>query len=280
MDEWLYFMLYPGTLSRLDNLLRGAVAPLIRQVEGLPGLKCWFFIRYIDDGGAHVRLRFQVSAGAISFLYHLATERFQRVLPQVAAASAECPQRLVPLPISDEPHRGARFRLSLYEPEYGKYGGPVGVHIAEELFEASSRLALQVIDQKSEGLSQQANLAIYLMRQSVNAALPEAEQPAFWDRYSRYWSGDDQLWSSLRTAARRRASIIRSTYQGLETAADQPGVEAYSLALRRAVAKVRAASLPVSIEQLCFHWVHMMNNRLGFYPMDEAYLAQLAPMVG
>ena len=51
----------------------------------------------------------------------------------------------MPLWRPGEPSTDSGYELDLYEREYEKYGGVVGMETAEEVFESSSRLAAAIV---------------------------------------------------------------------------------------------------------------------------------------
>lgn len=121
-SEWLYVKLYCGQATA-DHVLREVVAPLVRDYEARGLVRRWFFLRY-SDPEPHLRVRlFGDPAG-------LAAE----LLPALHRAAA-------PL-VADG--RIWRVQLDTYEREVERYGGPLGVELAERLFHADSAAALRV----------------------------------------------------------------------------------------------------------------------------------------
>ncbi|MBP6633995.1 MAG: lantibiotic dehydratase [Kofleriaceae bacterium] len=139
-SDWLYAKLYTGTASA-DVLLREAVGPLVHEVmaEGLADR--WFFIRY-GDPDWHLRVRFHGEPARLA----------GEVLPRLHA-------RLAPLIDS-----GACWRVQLdtYEREVERYGGPVGIDLAERWFHADSEAVLAIVEASSgdEGADAAWRLAV------------------------------------------------------------------------------------------------------------------------
>jgi thiopeptide-type bacteriocin biosynthesis protein len=154
-SEWLYAKLYAGSATA-DQILE-ALAPLVAEVPQ------WFFIRYSDP---HWHLRFRVH-GEPAWLYG-------EILPRLAAITR---------PMLDD-GRMWRFQLDTYEREVERYGGPLGIGLAERLFSVDSactvdllgmlagdagidarwRLALRGIDQLLEDLGLDVPARLALMR--------------------------------------------------------------------------------------------------------------------
>src|SRR5262249_7768085 len=123
-SEWLYAKLYTGPAT-LDQVLREVVQPVVESALRSGAAERWFFIRY-GDPDWHLRLRFQGRPGRLQ----------GEVLPALQAAAA-------PL-LADG--RLWRFQFDTYEREIERYGGPVGIVLAEQLFHADSEAVLALAD--------------------------------------------------------------------------------------------------------------------------------------
>ncbi|MDP1832071.1 MAG: lantibiotic dehydratase [Geothrix sp.] len=126
-SEWLYLKLYCGPASA-DRLLV-ELAPLLRAT-GAEGLwDRWHFIRY-QDPDHHLRLRF----------HGLPQRLLAELLPRIH-------QHL-------ETHLAQgllwKWQVDTFEPEWERYGGPLGFALAEAWFFADSQ---QILDQLVEGLT-------------------------------------------------------------------------------------------------------------------------------
>jgi lantibiotic biosynthesis protein len=122
-SEWLYVKLYTGT-SSADQVLR-ALGPVIEKALVSGAADAWFFIRY-GDPDWHVRLRFHGSPARLT----------AEVQPWLHEATA-------PL-LADG--RVWKVVLDTYVREIERYGGGVGIALAERLFEADSRAALGIVE--------------------------------------------------------------------------------------------------------------------------------------
>ncbi len=86
----------------------------------------WFWLRYSDHAGPHLRVRFHSEPAALA----------GRVLPAMAALAGQLAESRLASGFSVEP----------YEQETERYGGtPVAMAAAEQVFAADSRLALDVL---------------------------------------------------------------------------------------------------------------------------------------
>jgi thiopeptide-type bacteriocin biosynthesis protein len=122
-QDWLFAKIYCSP-SHADRLLTELVPALLREVAGTAVTTKWFFTRYADPHW-HLRLRFHGDPDALG----------AQVLPLL--------QRRVDV----EQGRGTvwRFELDGYEPEVDRYGGPLAIHLAEELFHLDSELCLKLL---------------------------------------------------------------------------------------------------------------------------------------
>ena len=123
--EWLYAKVYTGPAT-LDRVLRRAVGPLVRRARAAGWIDRWFFIRY-GDPDWHLRVRFHGEPSVLC----------ERLLPALRDV-------MTPL-LGDD--TAWRMELGTYEREVERYGGPVAIELAEELFEADSDAVLAMIEQ-------------------------------------------------------------------------------------------------------------------------------------
>jgi thiopeptide-type bacteriocin biosynthesis protein len=121
-SEWLYAKLYTGTAAA-DRVLC-SLGPVIDRALASGAASAWFFIRY-HDSDWHLRLRLHGCPA------RLATQ----VLPSLHEAAA-------PL-LADG--RIWKLELGTYEREIERYGGSVGIVLAERLFYLDSRAALGIL---------------------------------------------------------------------------------------------------------------------------------------
>ena len=120
--EWLYLKAYGGE-EATDTLLRDVLPPIISSLREQHHIDKWFFVRYADPA-RHVRLRFSGAADV------LATMVEPLLKSSLAALLAE----------------GVVWQVQqdTYKRELGRYGGIVGMPLAEGLFTADSDAALKV----------------------------------------------------------------------------------------------------------------------------------------
>jgi thiopeptide-type bacteriocin biosynthesis protein len=134
--DWLYVKAYCG-VAGLDRILRDAVAPLVRDLRADAAIDRWFFLRYSDPEW-HLRLRIHGEAGPL----------WRDVAPRVLGALSAV--------------RGAVHKVVVdtYEPEVERYGGPAGITLAEEIFEADSDAAIAIAERYAGNAEARWHLAL------------------------------------------------------------------------------------------------------------------------
>jgi thiopeptide-type bacteriocin biosynthesis protein len=251
--DWLYYRVYPERLPDIQPMLANAVPELVALAAELDPTMRWFFLRYVDHTGPHLRLRVRSGLDALAVLHERA-----RVL-------------LAPL--------ARDVVVSLYEPEYAKYDGQVGVDLAERVFQRSSEAAVRLATGRAADAYRRDRLGYGLA--SIELAtrwLPPARRRTFLYQYAWYWAGGRS--GPLRDSVRRSATAHgAAVLAGARALLDVPPVAAELNAgvdlIRETSARARAARLRTSGWYLLFHHLHLQNNRLGVTPVEEALLAEV-----
>ncbi len=180
-----------------------------------------------------------------------------------------------------------------YEPEYGKYGGPQGVQIAEEVFDASTRSAFMLIPrlESHDGLRLGTGLAMMLIGM-LRFDLAQNDLPETLAAYSRLWrpyapASLVAAWEGHFTAHQQNFERVASAV--LEgRAASQPALAIWDQALAKSCRAILSPDADVlqrlvppyegelpqrRARSVLFNYLHTNNNRLGVLPGEEAYLA-------
>ncbi|MFC4534584.1 thiopeptide-type bacteriocin biosynthesis protein [Sphaerisporangium dianthi] len=272
MYSWLYCAIYPGAFERLDGVVQDLVAGTRGRIETERGR--WFFLRFFDLGGPHIRLRVQGPARLLDDVYTDVTSRFPGFLREVGTDPG-APVASVPGTPPMDYWEAVDVRL--YEPELRRYGGVEGVRAAESSFMLSSEIALRAVSEGLDHPRRQA-LAALTMKNVLRHCLPGAEEQ-FWSRYLWYWTGRDEPFASTgRRAATSAAARLTPSIGAAEDALPPHLVldaERYGAAIRATAFEAVAAGVPLTTWQWVFHLLHLHNNRLGITPADEAVLAAL-----
>ena len=242
-SEWLYARLYPAAPEHVEDLLTRVVAP-VSAGPSVAAAERWFWLRYLDHVGVHVRFRVLAAPSVV-----------ERVLDDV--------ERRLP--------DGAVVTLGVYEPEHDVYGGPSGVTAAERRFQLSSRLCLDLVDAVPQGAARLA-AAAGLMRAAAEQ-LPEPEGTTFLRDTAAYWQ----------TPAGPAPAPVRAGARAAGPAwspACAPLVAGW-LADLDLPEELRGRAGAPSAAAWRFRLVHLTMNRLGIAPREEGALAaELAAALG
>jgi hypothetical protein len=179
---WLYYKIYVGNIAGgLDYLITETLPKLARK-----DIERWFFVRYLDEEGLHLRLRVRPCNDAPDLRPVLKPiiEDSLRALPK---APPPFYHPVISTPVAGRLPRGSLIRAieDEYEPEIARFGA-LGISVAERLFQLSSEIAIAVlIDERADSYSRKTLVPIF-MKAACDTFLPEADA-SFWHAYSKYW---------------------------------------------------------------------------------------------
>lgn len=255
-SEWLYAKLYCGAASA-DGVLDEVVAPLVESARSSGAADGWFFIRF-GDPDWHLRLRLRGDPGRL----------LGEVLPALTRLAA-------PL-LSDG--RIARIQLDTYEREIERYGGPVGIGLAERLFEADSDAVLGILRLYPGDAGADARWRLALRGMDLllaDLAFDTSLRRHVVDRaragFAREFHADVALERQLGSKYRSERASLEALLSP-EPPADHPLSPGCELLARRsqriaaAATELRSAArsgaLEVSLPSLAASYLHMHVNRL------------------
>jgi thiopeptide-type bacteriocin biosynthesis protein len=245
--EWLYVRLYPKDWTGLDRTVTHS-ARLARQDALRLGADRWFFIRYHDSSGPHVRLRVRASTDDLNAIHRAWCTRFRDDLES--------------------------FTFAPYEPELADYGGELGVELAERAFQVSSEAALALTALSAKPLVRLAVTSL-TMRELVREAA-SATAPEFWSTHRSYWSGRTPRTGDPTPLDPRLEGAhieLESTLRSNRVVASHISAIAAAVCLAIESAARQQVQLPAA--QLLLRQVHMTVNRLGILPHQELRLGCL-----
>ncbi|WP_042800563.1 thiopeptide-type bacteriocin biosynthesis protein, partial [Streptomyces sp. C] len=274
-DTWHSHHLYLHCATEdTDAFLVHGAAPFLDGLVAAGEAAGWFFIRY-GEGGPHVRLRVRGLSSAAA-----------AALPGELARAAKA----VPAVPGPWPSRHGEVRAVPYEPETGRYGGPRALPVAEEVFEASTRAALDTLRTlpADGGTGARLTAAADLAHTTVHALGTDPLTAARWLRgHAAGWrwvtevpllpgasvhTRVNTVYAAQRTGLGRRAGQLRGRL-GAGTA--EPRLLRWAAAVSGADERLR----DLGEELRAWVWgsqLHMLFNRLGITPDEERAVCRLA----
>lgn len=264
----------------------------------------WFFIRYAE-GGPHVRLRF---APSMTPYFGRLRHEVERECAALAVAAPDQHWTSAPAGADASQHqcRPGSVHEIAYVPETRRYGGEQALLVNETLFRLSTGIAIKVIAATPIDLARRAQVAVGLMIGAASALCESVEALAdFLAEYESFWRGllpEDQGAPSSRSfgAAESLPDRFQRHRRGLEAgAASNALADCWCEAIRQACRQFealhqagslvsprtgRAASdledMRAACRSIVGSQIHMLNNRLGFTPIEEAgWAAELRRML-
>lgn len=260
MTDWLYYRIYPGRLhpsarAGVDALLVTILRPVLEQLgTDLPGLR-WFFLRFADATGVHVRLRVHAELPALEHIEHLLGEA-------LVAARREAGCRSL----------CSSFSTHLYSPETQKFGAGHGMRLAEDLFQASSSMVLSLL--AHDGNTARVGYAAGHLLDLLDVLGPE-QHAGFLYHYAWYWAGMPTGHPTADAVADGQAvAVLARARQVLATPGPGQALRRYGRQYRAAMHGDERIQIPRTDYLLLFHHIHLTHNRLGVAPATEAALAR------
>ncbi|GAA1995527.1 thiopeptide-type bacteriocin biosynthesis protein [Nakamurella flavida] len=247
--DWLYLRIGLTALAETETVLRDRVGPWVDRHRPAG----WFFLRYLDAGGPHLRLRVHGAAGTAA-----GTELIDRLRDAEPGA----------------PPREVVERL--HTPEYGKFGGPAGVALAERLSVLGTRTAMDLLAHRADVPTRTLG-ALHL--RAVTAGLPAGQRQGFLYSYAWYWSGRGRLGPGGPPGAAFATAAPRGSLTAeLDAAAARPGIgpiiRAHAAAFWAEIDRADPARWGHSRWLTLHHHLHLQDNRLGLLPSQEAAVAR------
>jgi len=282
-DEWLFYKVYLGRYApQMDH----ACVQLSRQLLEKLAPRRWFFMRYVDGGGPHVRMRWLGAEGR----QEAEGETFQTLVEDLLCELVFTPPsnyrpmvNLGHAPAMGDLSEAGDFAQAFavkdeYHPEYEAFLGPELIETAHEVFQASSEIAVKVLgDELEEGPSRKS-VAPLLMKIVIDELVAAEHAGEFLTAYQEYWMRRDGINIEYLVADFEfKAMSLRDSGYRLDSV--PPSQEELATRWRHCLSSARAAygdKVPdrrVFPDNLTFRYIHLMNNRLGITILDEGYLA-------
>lgn len=280
-NDWIHYNIYTGKLEKMDSVIENILFPLIENIQLEIDVKKWFFMRYIDQEGPHLRFRLLVPSTMWKKTIVFMEEESDSIITHIKEMPDINMQRLLPVGSHTDFPSGVKIELGLYDPEVKKYGGQLGLEYAEDLFQASTKLVGNFISQINEIKVDRFELALNIMKWTVeSSSLSQQELYTFIYEYVLYWGdsgyGQSNMTTHLLKQAENKSDYIEKVFANGNQFSNNPYMKDY---LERLQNLLKLAKDSEDIQQtersLLFHYLHMMNNRIGVWPIEEAYLAAL-----
>ncbi len=286
-QSWLYTKLYLGEADdRADDLL----VELGRLASEQSVFEEWFFIRYFDESGFHIRFRVRPASGekeaaeqAIANIWAGLSSKMTQFLPSQYTPMVEMPKYGNEQSLLDSIPKVLAANYADYEPEHDKYGGALGISIAERLFARSSELACRILQQEGSSIYSRKTMAPLLMS-ACFTQFKISDPEDYWRQYSQFWLGGDTPAAEDRrdTFFAKGEELMAQGETILEDVSTLPNeaakvLEDWTSALKEAYVEYQKikADAEFSNNVLCFNFSHLMLNRLGLTALEESYMAAL-----
>ncbi len=281
---WLYLKVYPGRLDLIDATLRTVVRPWVAAHTSV--IRRWFYLRYFDGAGPHVRLRLLLGhddADALALAVPELLDRLGSLEADDRARRSDVPG----LPGRAHHHAAKQFRaevaVDLYEPEYGKWGGVEFMPVAETLFEFSSTISAVFLDLMPAGWRGRLAIASAIIRGTVRSLqLGRADERSFLAAHFAWWSGEhgggptEDVDTLREIAAREGHDVVVLMLTLTSDDVFVGSLEDFTTQLAGVLARSNPSQQRLF---LVFHHLHLMLNRLGVIPSEEALASLIAAHV-
>jgi thiopeptide-type bacteriocin biosynthesis protein len=266
----LYSLLYVPR-ERQEDVLDRLIRPVAAEIKGHPDLDSLFFVRFSEP---RWQLRFRV-LGRTSWVKGPLRDLVERRVRELTASG------------DIESHE-----FGEYDREYDRYGGNLGMALAERLFHLDSLACLEIVRIDRAGLLKRSRreFAMALVDSFLDLARFTAEDRLEFYKFGYAWAIEWKAWGpeDLDTLERRFQKLhagMEKLFFGLKAldpAQFYGGPEAAQVAAdfleraRPAVDEIlhehRAGRIEQSLVYLFWSYAHMMTNRLGVEATPEAIL--------
>lgn len=254
---WLSLQFYPAETQ--DVFLIRALKPFLQQfIWTKPAAKA-FFIRYQDEKGPHIRVRFEGETAWLEEVIRPAFEGWFR-------------------------ERG-EWEETVYLPETVRYGGSDGLALAEAYFHHSTRAVLERMgrDQFMYGDAMFDTLRLHLIT-AFCAGMTRDRARWYFDQLGRQWMGlffspsneqeENEITASFATLFAPQkdqlSAVLDSFWRSLEKEDFDPKQPEWERWYRDNQLILKA--LGDNMEKVLPSLLHLTSNRIGINNQDEVYL--------
>ena len=252
---WGSWHLYPVGLDDYLRVASTLISPLVKEMFGLSFVDCFFFIRYADGEGEHIRLRFRFQDGDSGVV-----RRVARVMRKMTAQV------------------GLKAVLRPFELEVERYGGREYFPYSLEFFCLSSLAALDWLAlHGSKPRCRQLSAIMNLLTCQAVALARDLDELALLLDYFAGWQSQMEVpvRRGNRTFENNPGQFISFIEYCIEfSLATSDSLEAMIQGARSLSIATLGLTPEVRSEMLKSH-MHMTANRLGLRNTEEAYITQI-----
>lgn len=283
--EWHYYKIYVGANH---DALDFVVTHCLEEAISKFGKNGWFFLRYLDDHGLHLRIRIRLPGSESSSVER---ELYQMIHDGLSLLSQRAPSQYIPL-VSFDSYAATPINENIpiycvrdrYIPEFDVFGGESGMLIAESVFQSSSAIARELLLSESRGDLNRKDFALPLFYEALKVWIDASAIDDFLERYSNFWLSGNPDIGIYKSAFTEKAYLMLEDGAEIIAPAFLQETIASSLisqwrdTLRQAKEQYKKdcpVYTSILADTLAFYFIHLMNNRLGFTTLDESYLAVL-----
>jgi len=241
-----------------DDYLRvvSAVVPsVLKKLSAISLVDRFFFIRYVDKDGYHVRLRFRFHDGG--------SDAADQVTQIMKGMASECGLTVLPRP---------------FELELERYGGSDYLPLSLEFFCLSSMAALDWFEHHAdEPRSRQLPALMGLLTSQAVALARSLDELTMLLDYFAGWRApmDAPIRRGDRTFESRSDLLTSFLRLHIETSLSAVAPQEALIAGARALSTATLGLVPKTRNEILLSQMHMTANRLGLRNREESYVTQI-----
>lgn len=253
--KWGSWHLYEVAPDDYVHVVSVVLPPIVKTLLALSLVDCFFFIRYSDERGHHVRLRFRFRDGGSD-----AAGQVTRVISGMAAK------------------RGLTALPRLFELEVERYGGLGYLPLSLNFFCLSSMATLNWLECHSDEpkTRQLPMLMSLLASQAVALARSLAELTMLLDYFAGWRARmEAPKQHGDRIFERQSEELISLLRLSIETTLSAEAPQKALIEGGRALSLATLGLAPKTRMEILLSQMHMTANRLGLRNTEETYVTQI-----
>ncbi len=246
-EEWLYYKIYSGP-KFLEELLVGEIYEALKFLKEKECVDKFFFIRYRDNDGYHLRIRFHfTNPKDVSEVILYVTDKIKTYVEK----------RII-----------WKITLDTYNREIERYGELIYENV-ESIFDISSMNVLEILKQESD-LSNQSNNWVQGIQFTEEAldllSFSDLDKRIlynkFYTNYSFEFNSTNELFPYLKSKYRENHKLIENSILNKQDATAFVILKKLSEPLKEISKKYETGAPLVALDSLLMSVFHMHFNRL------------------